>query len=69
MNIGKLAEEKEGKFAIFWKKDETSKVGAQDKVRKEKEGVGSPILPNSDSLTFLVQIPHMYVYTMAYYDT
>jgi hypothetical protein len=28
-----------------------------------------PLLPNSDSIQFLVLIPHMYVYTMAYYDT
>lgn len=26
-------------------------------------------MPNSDSINFLIQIPHIYVYTMAYIET
>jgi hypothetical protein len=28
-----------------------------------------PILPNNESITFLIQLPHMFVYTMAYHES
>lgn len=55
MNINKYTDQKD-KFTTYM-------------IREEKKDVQKPILPNSDSINFLVQIPHIYVYSMAYIET